>query len=354
MTNLEQKAQQVPIGALVQNARPLDIVNIPEVAARFQSLYSVMQGAAEKHAAVKYEAERFHFMKLLQDNPALQACSKISLYGVFMDMAVSGLSFDPAMKHAYVVPRSFKIKTPGQPDKWEQRATLMISGFGELVIRVQQKQLKFADNPVLVFDCDSFEYGSEAGRPFLSHRAKFPRPKDAEIMACYVALERMDGSRDYKVFGVDEVRALKEFSKDKDSLAWNAGFPGMVQTKTIKHAFRSYPKLKLGQFSTLQTQVVDSEPAEPAINYGLHEEAISESEVTSTHVNQIEAPISAPTFNKQPQAEHAAPGKPAEQAKEKVAAPIQKIEPAQIPVEDAENFDLTEEGGGTQLVDDDF
>lgn len=259
-SNLVQKIEQV---------HPLQLATIPEVADRFRHIYTVMNGGNAEKAAVKYEAEKFHFMKLIQDNPALQQCTKLSLYGCFMDMAVNGLSFDPSMKHAYPVPFSTNVGTKDNP-RWEKRASLMISGYGELHMRVRQKQIKYADNPILVYEGDEFRHGTRDGKVFLDHVAAYPRKTD-NIIACYIRLERNDGSVDYKVLSIEEVMKLKKFSKDPNSKAWTDGLPGMVQAKTIKHAFKSYPKMRMGEFSQLETNTIDTDAEEaPLIDYGLN------------------------------------------------------------------------------------
>lgn len=253
----------------LQAATPSHLVTLPEVADRFKNIYMVMNGGNAAVANTKYEAEKFHFMKLIQDKKDLQQCTKLSLYGVFLDMAVNGLSFDPGQKHAYVVSFNTNVGTKNDP-KWEKRATLMISGYGELHMRTRQGQIKYADNPVLVYEGDEFRYGTKDGKVFLDHVATFPRKSD-NIIACYLRIERNDGSVDYKVFGIDEVLKLKAFSKDPNSLAWTSGLPGMIQAKTIKHAFKSYPRMRLGEFSQLHSAIID-EDAEvmPRVDYGLN------------------------------------------------------------------------------------
>lgn len=265
-TNVEQN-QKLSLIQRIEQAPPSQLATLPEVADRFKAIYKVMNGGNESHAAVKYEAEKFHFMKLIQDKKELAGCSKLSLYGCFLDMAVNGLSFDPNMKHAYVVSFNTNVGTKNDP-KWEKRATLMISGYGELSMRVRQGQIKHADNPILVYEGDHFQHGTKDGKVFLEHVATFPRKSD-NIIACYIRLERNDGSVDYKVLGIDEVMKFKAFSKDQNSLAWTSGLPGMVQAKTMKHAFRSYPKIRMGDFSQLDSQVVEAEPELPKIDYGL-------------------------------------------------------------------------------------
>lgn len=261
--------QKISIIQKIESVSPAQLATIPEVADRFKHIYSIMNGGDTGRAVAKYEAEKFHFMKLIQDKPDLQACSKLSLYGCFLDMAVNGLSFDPAMKHAYVVSFNTNVGTKNSP-KWEKRATLMISGYGELHMRVKQHQIKYADNPILVYEGDVFKHGTKDGSVFLEHVATYPRTTD-NIIACYIRIERNDGSVDYKVLSIEEIMKLKKFSKDPNSKAWTDGLPGMVQAKTLKHAFRSYPKMRMGEFSTLQSQVVDEEHEDlPAIDYGLN------------------------------------------------------------------------------------
>ena len=269
----------------LEQTSPSQIVNLPEVANRFKDLYALMNGGNNKTAEIKYESEKFHFAKLIQDNKPLQECTKLSLYGCFLDMAVNGLSFDTAMKHAYVVAFSNNVGTRDNP-KWEKRATLMVSGYGELHIRTAQGQIKYADNPILVYENDMFKHGTKDGKVFLEHLATYPRTSD-NIIACYIRLERPDSTVDYKVLSIEEIMKLKKFSKDPNSKAWTDGLPGMVQAKTIKHAFRSYPKVKLGQFSQLQSETIEAEP-ERVIDYGIDEAELPPAKGTFTPVMVVE------------------------------------------------------------------
>lgn len=264
-----QENQKLSLVQRIEQSSPSQLATLPEVADRFRNIYAIMNGGNASVANSKYEAEKFHFMKLIQDKPDLQACTKLSLYGCFLDMAVNGLSFDPSMKHAYVVSFNTNVGTKQTP-KWEKRANLMISGYGELHMRVRQGQIKYADTPILVFEGDEFRHGTKDNKVFLEHVAAYPRKTD-NIIACYLRIERNDSSVDYKVLSIEEIMKLRNFSKDPNSKAWTDGLPGMVQAKTIKHAFRSYPKMRMGEFSTLQSQVIDAEVQQgAAIDYGLN------------------------------------------------------------------------------------
>ena len=278
-TNLSQK---VSIIQKLNDTPTASIATLPEVADRFKNLYALMNGKDISASTVKYECEAFHFNKLLNEKPELKKCTKLSLYGCFLDMAVNGLSFDPAMKHAYVVSFNTNVGTKTTP-VWEARAMVMISGYGELQIRMQQKQIKYADNPVLVYEGDHFSSGTKNNQYYVEHQAVYPRKSD-NIIACYIRLERLDGSVDYKVMSIEEVLKLKAFSKQPTSLAWTSGLPGMVQAKTIKHAFRSYPKMKLGSFSELESDKTE-ESNDLKIDYGLEETTIVSQPAASANNN---------------------------------------------------------------------
>lgn len=263
--SMEQKQELMQ---LIQNGSVPQLLDSSIVGDRFMHLYKVINGIKDPaRAEAFYTAEKFHFLKLINDNPKLAACTKLSLYGVFMDVAVNGLSFDPSMKHLYVVPYNINVGTK-ENQKWEARASLQISGYGELLLRVLQGQIKYADNPVLVYEGDEFRFGQKNGHTVVEHMACIPRKSD-NIIASFIKLTRHDGSYDYKVMAMEDILKLQKFSKDPKSKAWTDGLAGMVAAKTIKHAFKNYPKLRVGEFSKLSSDIVEEELQDnPQIDYG--------------------------------------------------------------------------------------
>lgn len=286
----------------LNSTTPLQIVNLPEVADRFKKLYLTFNG---KDGERFYEAEKFHFSKILAENPKLQACTKLSLYGCFLDMAVNGLSFDPAMKHAYMIPRAAKVAKRNDQgvivESWEDRAHVDISGQGELVLRMQQGQIKYADNPILVYEGDNFKMGSREGNVYVDHEVILPRQSD-NILACYVKITRNDGSIDYKVITMPEIERLRKSSKQPNSLAWTDGLPGMIQTKCIKHAFRGYPKLRVlgkSNFSQLASEIIDEDPIEQSQDIYAIDEPIP-TEKTAQLANGSRVTMNKPVEDKEP------------------------------------------------------
>lgn len=280
---------------LIQTASPSQLISSEAVGDRFKHLYAVIHGIKNPaRAAAFYQAEQFHFLKLVNDSANLKACTKLSLYGVFMDVAVNGLSFDPSMKHLYIVPYNVNVGTKAEP-KWEKRAALQISGYGELLLRTLQGQIKYADNPVIVYEGDEFKYGSRDGKIVLDHVACIPRKTD-NILACYLKITRHDDTIDYKVMTMADVLQLKKFSKDPGSLAWTTGIAGMVQSKTIKHAFKNYPKIRVGEFSKLESETIDADTEDQvAIDYGISmaDDPTLNPDVAATLLAQADMPITA-------------------------------------------------------------
>jgi hypothetical protein len=113
--------------------------------------------------------------------------------------------------------------------------------------------------------------GTKNGNIFVEHKAVFPRKTD-NIIACYMRITRNDDSTDYKVISIEEIQKLRKFSKMPDSKAWTIGLSGMVMSKCIKHAFRTYPKLRKGIFSELASNVVEAEETMIPIDYGIEPE----------------------------------------------------------------------------------
>lgn len=294
---MSQTANKLSILQKIEQTPATQIPNLPEVADRFKQLFTLLH---RQNGNVRYEAEKFHFMKQLQEKPELQQCTKLSLYGCFLDCAVNGLSFDPTAKQVYIVSFNVNVGTKTAP-QWEKRATLMVSGIGELSMRIRQGQIRYADNPVLVYEGDFFKCGTRNDKYFIEHEAAIPRKSD-NIIAAYIRLERMDGSSDYKVLTMDEVQKLRKFSKDPNSKAWTDGLPGMIQSKVIKHAFRTYPRLQAGNFTELSSNLIDAPATEApmVIDYGLNGStptpisAAQEARLVANDETPSQAPQSAP------------------------------------------------------------
>ena len=163
------------------NALPATkIVENEKVEQKFVGMYNAIWGTEMGEQI--YNREKFHFNKLLTERPALQECTKLSLFGCFLDMAVNGLSLDQSGRpQCYLIPRNVKVKTPSG-DMWEKRAGLTVSAYGEVYMRQRAGQVRYVDNPVVVFEGDKFRpIIGVNGAKSIEYEGAFPRDRKSVV-----------------------------------------------------------------------------------------------------------------------------------------------------------------------------
>lgn len=238
---------------------------------KFINIYDTLWGAGTGEPA--YERESIFFNKLLRDNPALQKSTPFSLFTAFIDLAVCGLSLEQGTRAlCYLLNRNVNTGTR-EHAQWECRAVLTISAYGELVLRERAGQIRHADNPVLVYSNDEFSFTDTDGAKRVSYTCHLPHTGQ-RIVACYLRITRADGSIDYSVMTEEDWIRLAQYSarQNKNGGA-NALYgvdqqgvvnidSGFLMAKCIKHAFKTYPKVRIGRGTELQSQQVEEKEIE--------------------------------------------------------------------------------------------
>ena len=284
------------------NALPaLEIATAPMVRDRFIDIYNTLWGAGTGEAA--YERESRFFNRLLSENADLQKGTHFSLFTAFIDLAICGLSLEPGTRAlCYLIGRnqktSPKLDAQGRPMKdskgypiynWEGRVVLTVSAYGELVLRERAGQIRHADNPVLVYEGDEFSFSDKGGRKEVEYVCHLPHT-GKRIVACYLRITRADGSVDYSVMTEEDWVRLAQYSARQNRSGANALYgvdqkgivnidPGFLMAKCIKHAFKTYPKVRVGRGTELQSQQTEEQEIE--INdslYGVAENQESQQE----------------------------------------------------------------------------
>lgn len=258
----------------INQLKPLDIVEHPIVRERFTQIYETLWGNGE----AAYQRESIFFNKALRDNDngKLQKATPFSIFTAFIDLAVCGLSLEPGTRAlAYLMGRNVNVGSREQP-RWEGRCVLTVSAYGELVMRTRAGQIRHADNPVLVYDNDVFSFKDMDGRKSVSYTCNLPHTGH-NITACYLRITRADGSIDYSVMFPEDWCRLAGYSMKQNRTKSNPNGkanelygmdadgivhidPGFLMAKCIKHAFKSYPKVRIGRGTELQSQQVDPQP----------------------------------------------------------------------------------------------
>ena len=258
----------------LQTMKAVDVIRNERVRNQFISVYNSIWKEGGEQA---YEREAIYFNQQLRDKANLRECSGTSIFYAFIDLAVKGLTLATGSQAlCYLIPRSVKtgIDQTGK-DIWEKVCNLTISGYGELVLRKNAGQIRYADNPVIVYEGDTFQYGEQNGQKVVNYMSAFPR-RSNKIIACFLKITRADGSIDYSVMTEQDWMRLKTYS-DKQNTFYDAKSKtyvtksnelyskegqidtGFLMAKCVKHAFKTYPKLNIGRGSSLETEIIEQQ-----------------------------------------------------------------------------------------------
>lgn len=268
---------------LLNELQPTEIVRNDNVRDKFIQIYDAMWSQSTGVSGeAAYEKEARNFNRLLSEKEDVRKkCSHFSLFTSFLDVAISGLTLDPGTKaQAYLLARSIAVDSyvddHGQKkNRYETQCVLTVSGYGELVLRARCGQIRHADNPVIVYEEDNFEFGERNGQKFVNYTCRLPH-QSGRIVACFMKITRADGSADYAVMLPEDWARLSNYSARQNSKfnyqtkQWENGKPNVLYTaqggqidpgflvaKCIKHAFKTYPKARIGHATQLESQQVD-------------------------------------------------------------------------------------------------
>lgn len=295
------------IGLKVDEINQLDALQIAtneNVRDKFIEIYETMWSRSTGVSGeAAYERECRNFNRILSEKEDIRnGCTKFSIFTAFLDVAISGLSLDPGTRaQAYLLSRSIAVGSyvnqQGQKkNTYETQCVLTVSGYGELLLRARCGQIRHADNPVIVYAEDEFEYGERNGNKFVNYTCRFPHAS-GQIVACFMKITRADGSIDYAVMMPEDWSRLAYFSARQNrkwndqTRKWEMGNPnalygqqqdgslridpGFLIAKCIKHAFKTYPKARVGRGTQLESQQIEEQEINDDI-YGVDDYQSSE------------------------------------------------------------------------------
>lgn len=256
----------------LQTMKATDVIRDERVKTQFINIYNSIWKEGGEAA---YEREAIYFNQQLREKPGLRECSGTSIFYSFIDLAVRGLTLLPGTQAlCYLIPRSAKVGVDEKgKDVWEKVCNLTISGYGELLLRRKAGQILHADNPTIVYEGDTFQFGEKDGHKIVNYMSCFPR-RSNKIVACFMKITRVDGSVDYSVMTENDWLRLKSYS-DKQNTFFDRKTnqyvtrpnelynkdgqidTGFLMAKCIKHAFKTYPKLQIGRGTSLESDMTE-------------------------------------------------------------------------------------------------
>jgi len=241
------------------------------------------------HGLTKEKAEAFwlrestYFTKVVETTN-FKDCTEISLKNAFSEIASNFVSIQPGGRaEAFLSTRNSNIGNKENP-KWVTVCQLTIQVYGELNMRLRAGHLKHAHNPIVLYEGDTFQpRTNEAGKLIVEYSPKIPRAKDAKIFGCYVHLELEGGINDFKWMLMDDIERLRDFSNRNNCKQWEKDKgvtgkendlygkdgkqidPGFLAAKTLKHAMKTLPKLRLSDGVVIE----DDEPVDTSATFDM-------------------------------------------------------------------------------------
>lgn len=225
-----------------------------------------------------FQEQRALFLNELTAGSYSQALARASVFSIlnaFMSLAINGLSLEKGLTTmCYLECRSRKMgKDATGRDIYGSMAVITITGYGEVFLRQRAHQIRGVDNPVIVYDCDDFKFMERNGHKEVEWTKCMPRPAGSKLMACFVRIIKNDGSYDYFCMDRDAIVRLRGYSlKFNNGKYANALYgreadcsdidTGFLISKTIKHAFKGYPKLSIGDGAAMESEKDTDAPAQ--------------------------------------------------------------------------------------------
>jgi recombination protein RecT len=202
--------------------------------------------AAEKQFSVSNEykmnfnREAGFAVQILCNNEYLMKCDPDSIKHAVVNVALTGITLNPALKYAYLVPR--KVKN-------ELKCILDISYMGMIKILTDAGAVKNVDAGV-IYSGDKFDYrrGSD---PYFKHQPALMN-KGQKIGAYAIAFLR-DGGFQFEVLGreeIEKIRATSESWKNEGGRKyspWETWEDEMWKKSVLKRLFKLLPKTNFSE-----------------------------------------------------------------------------------------------------------
>ena len=184
---------------------------------------------------MNFNREAGFAIQILTNNPYLMKCDPDSVKHAVVNVALTGITLNPALKYAYLVPR--KVKN-------ELKCILDISYMGMIKILTDAGAVKNVDAGV-IYQNDRYDFrrGSD---PYFKHVPALSG-RGEKIGAYAIAFLR-DGGFQFEILGredIEKVRATSESYKNEEGRKyspWETWEDEMWKKTVLKRLFKLLPK----------------------------------------------------------------------------------------------------------------
>lgn len=182
-------------------------------------------------------AEESQFaIQAIQKNDKLSQCMPHTVQNAVINVAAVGLTLNPALGYAYLVPEAEKVKDGGGRDVWVQNCSLRVSFKGLLKIATDSGSILWAKAEIVKAK-DTFKYRGPCELPLHEMDAFGDR---GETVGAYCIAKTHQGDVLVDVMSAAEIAKIRGAAKQ--DAVWSKWPDEMAKKAIIKRASKQWPK----------------------------------------------------------------------------------------------------------------
>lgn len=202
---------------------------IEQVAPKFNQI-------ATAQNLVTWAEESQFAIQALQKNEKLSQCMPHTVQNAVINVAAVGLTLNPALGYAYLVPEAEKVKDGGGRDVWVQNCSLRVSFKGLLKIATDSGSILWAKAEIVKAK-DTFKYRGPCELPLHEMDAFGDR---GETVGAYCIAKTHQGDVLVDVMSAAEIAKIRGAAK-QDSV-WSKWPDEMAKKAILKRSSKQWPK----------------------------------------------------------------------------------------------------------------
>ena len=178
-------------------------------------------------SGLDFNREAQFAIQILSGNDYLRKCESNSIKNAIVNVALTGVTLNPALKLAYLIPRKGKC-------------TLEISYIGMIEIALNSGIVKDVYAEV-IYENDEFYY-EKGTNPYIKHTPKLS--DKGKMIGAYAIAVLPNNEKHFEVMGADEIEKTKNTSESKtsDYSPWKNWESEMWKKTAVKRLFKYLKK----------------------------------------------------------------------------------------------------------------
>jgi recombination protein RecT len=202
---------------------------IEQVAPKFNQI-------ATAQNLVTWAEESQFAIQALQKNEKLSQCMPHTVQNAVINVAAVGLTLNPALGYAYLVPEAEKVKDGGGRDVWVQNCSLRVSFKGLLKIATDSGSILWAKAEIVKAK-DTFKYRGPCELPLHEMDAFGDR---GETVGAYCIAKTHQGDVLVDIMSAAEIAKIRGAAKQDG--VWSKWPDEMAKKAILKRSSKQWPK----------------------------------------------------------------------------------------------------------------